>query len=124
MARRRLAFPAGRHDQILPSWRDFRNHVDHREFPHVVEHARQSRWCFGYDWPAVRVEEIIDVHRISISGEVFDIALEQIAQGSDGADLTMTLHYGGSLWVPILDRLLSDEIERSRSRLLEVLAAG
>ena len=32
--------------------------------------------------------------------------------------LTMRLHYGGRLWMPVLDRLLSDEIERSRPRLL------
>lgn len=38
-----------------------------------------------------------------------------------GAELTMHLHYGGSLWVPLLDRLLSDEIERSRPRLVEHL---
>jgi hypothetical protein len=31
----------------------------------------------------------------------------------------MHLHYGGSLWGPVLERLLSDEIERSRPRLLE-----
>lgn len=31
--------------------------------------------------------------------------------------LTMGLHYGGTLWVPLLDRLLRDEIERSKVRL-------
>ncbi len=31
--------------------------------------------------------------------------------------LTMNLHYGGSLWVPLLDRLLTGEIESSRQRL-------
>jgi hypothetical protein len=39
----------------------------------------------------------------------------------DGADgevtLAMTLHYGGTLWVPALDRVLADEIRRGRSRL-------
>ncbi len=35
----------------------------------------------------------------------------------DGARLTMDLHYGGSLWVPLLDRLLAGEIEASRTRL-------
>ena len=40
-----------------------------------------------------------------------------------GCELTMELHYGGSMWVPLLDRLLSDEIERSRTRLLQVLGA-
>lgn len=40
-----------------------------------------------------------------------------------GCELTMELHYGGSMWVPLLDRLLADEIERSRTRLLQVLGA-
>ena len=35
-----------------------------------------------------------------------------------GTRLTMRLHYGGRLWMPALDRLLADEIERSRPRLL------
>lgn len=33
------------------------------------------------------------------------------------SQLTMDLHYGGSLWVPLLDRLLTREIESSRRRL-------
>ena len=40
----------------------------------------------------------------------------------DGATvLVMSLHYGGSLWLPVLDRLLADEIERSRPRLARLL---
>ena len=39
----------------------------------------------------------------------------------DGSRLTMHLHYGGGLFGPVLDRLLGDEIERSRPRLLELL---
>ena len=39
-----------------------------------------------------------------------------------GSRLTMHLHYGGSLWGPVLERLLGDTIERSRPRLLEELA--
>jgi hypothetical protein len=42
---------------------------------------------------------------------------------SGGAALTMELHYGGAMWMPMLDRLLADEIERSRARLLQVLGA-
>jgi len=34
-----------------------------------------------------------------------------------GSRLLMDLHYGGSLWVPLLDRALQGEIESSRSRL-------
>jgi Polyketide cyclase / dehydrase and lipid transport len=35
-----------------------------------------------------------------------------------GSRLTMHLHYGGGLWGPVLERLLADEIEQSRPRLL------
>ena len=45
--------------------------------------------------------------------------LDVMVQGAeDQSTLTMRLHYGGRLWVPALDRLLADEIERSRPRLL------
>lgn len=40
-----------------------------------------------------------------------------------GTVLTMRLRYGGSLWVPMLDRLLRQEIERSRPRLAALLSA-
>lgn len=39
----------------------------------------------------------------------------------DGSRLTMHLHYGGGLWGPLVERLLADEIERSRPRLLALL---
>jgi hypothetical protein len=47
----------------------------------------------------------------------------RIAEGAaEGTSvLTMELHYGGSMWMPMLDRVLADEIERSRGRLLGVL---
>jgi hypothetical protein len=44
-----------------------------------------------------------------------------IAETADGSALTMHLHYGGKLWGPLVERLLSDEIERSRPRLLALL---
>jgi hypothetical protein len=34
-----------------------------------------------------------------------------------GSRLVMDLHYGGSLWVPLLDRVLTSEIDASRRRL-------
>lgn len=40
-----------------------------------------------------------------------------------GSRLTMHLHYGGSLFDRVLERYLTDEIERSRQRLLGVLSA-
>jgi hypothetical protein len=42
----------------------------------------------------------------------------RISPGVAVSTLTMQLHYGGSMWMPMLDRLLADEIERSRARLL------
>ncbi len=42
---------------------------------------------------------------------------------AEGSRLTMHLHYGGTLFGPVLERVLGDEIERSRGRLLEHLAA-
>ena len=45
----------------------------------------------------------------------------EVAADGEGSMLTMRLHYGGSLWGPVLERLLGDTIERSRSRLLAAL---
>ena len=45
-------------------------------------------------------------------------------RGGRDSTLTMRLHYGGRLWVPALDRLLADEIERSRPRLLACARRG
>ncbi len=45
----------------------------------------------------------------------------EVAETPDGSRLTMRLHYGGRLWMPALDRMLADEIERSRPRLLDRL---
>ncbi len=39
----------------------------------------------------------------------------------DGSRLTMHLHYGGGLWGPVLERILGDEIERSKPRLLALV---
>lgn len=50
---------------------------------------------------------------------VLDAAVEETPTG---CRLTMGLHYGGRLWMPALDRLLADEIKRSRPRLLACVA--
>jgi hypothetical protein len=46
----------------------------------------------------------------------------EVADLDGGSRLTMRLHYGGRLWMPVLDRLLTEEIERSRPRLLARVA--
>jgi hypothetical protein len=45
----------------------------------------------------------------------------EVGDGATGSQLTMHLHYGGSLWGPVLERLLGDTIERSRPKLLAEL---
>jgi hypothetical protein len=45
-----------------------------------------------------------------------------VAPTEEGSRLTMHLHYGGALWGPVIERLLGDEIGRSRQRLLACLA--
>jgi hypothetical protein len=45
-------------------------------------------------------------------------------EGDGSSTLTMELHYGGAMWMPLLDRLLAEEIERSRGRLLTLLGAA
>jgi len=42
----------------------------------------------------------------------------EVAAHAEGSELHMGLHYGGALFGPVLERLLRDEIERSRLRLL------
>ena len=47
----------------------------------------------------------------------------EVAPTADGSRLTMSLHYGGALWGPMLERLLADEVDRARPRLLALLEA-
>jgi hypothetical protein len=61
----------------------------------------------------------------SHSAWVLDASIEPTDSAPEKTDLVtlrMSLHYGGSLWVPVLDRLLADEIARSRPRLVALLA--
>jgi uncharacterized protein YndB with AHSA1/START domain len=51
--------------------------------------------------------------------------LDATVEARDGGSrLTMHLHYGGGLLGPVVERLLRDEIERSRPRLLALLDEG
>ena len=46
------------------------------------------------------------------------------AEAGAGSTLTMGLHYGGSLWGSVLDRVLADAVARGRSRLPQVIAGA
>lgn len=41
----------------------------------------------------------------------------EVAPTDGGAHLTIDLHYGGRLWGPVLEPILSAEVDRSRERL-------
>src|SRR5690606_34923399 len=45
----------------------------------------------------------------------------RVSPHPDGSELRMQLHYGGGLFGPVLERVLRDEIERSRLRLLDLV---
>lgn len=53
---------------------------------------------------------------------VLEAGLEPL--GADATRLTMVLSYGGSLWGPVLELVLRDEIVRAKRRLQELVAAG
>lgn len=46
----------------------------------------------------------------------------QIHETSGGSHLHMHLHYGGGLFQPVIERVLKDEIEKSRHRLLALVS--
>jgi hypothetical protein len=48
----------------------------------------------------------------------------EVARAEEESRLTMHLHYGGALWGPVLERVLGDEIESSKPRLLALLASA
>ena len=53
---------------------------------------------------------------------VLDVVLAPAEGG--GTQLEMQLHYGGRLWNPVLERILHDQIEQGRDRLLSLVSAG
>lgn len=76
-----------------------------------TEHASGSRARF----------ERRELDGRSHSSWILDVSVD----GSETASrLTMYLHYGGALFGPVLHRLLSDEIERSRPRLAALAETG
>lgn len=48
----------------------------------------------------------------------------EVAGDDDTSRLTMQLRYGGGLFGPVLERVLRDEIERSRDRLAALVSDG
>ena len=46
----------------------------------------------------------------------------RLTPNDGGTNLAMDLHYSGGMWEPLVERLLRDEIDRSKARLLLLLA--
>ena len=78
----------------------------------------------------VREEDAFDVERVAnwlrenAPGEVGVDGIPEVQQFVGGAsNLTYLLRYGGGLFGPVLERILRDEIEQSRLRLLHLVSA-
>ena len=46
----------------------------------------------------------------------------EVTPAPAGSHLAMRLHYGGSLWGAVIERMLRDEIDSSRRRLLQLVS--
>ncbi len=45
----------------------------------------------------------------------------EVSQRPAGSALLMRLHYGGALWGPVVERLLAEEVDQGRTRLLDLV---
>lgn len=105
----------GHPDDVGPAWS-----VDLRGKVGPFARAKRLRMVRTERVPGDRVRfERVEHDDRQHSPWVLDAEL--VPEG-DGTLLTMRLHYGGRLWMPVLDRLLADEVERSRPRLLARVA--
>ncbi len=115
------ADPLGQSDDAAPAWSVV---LQARVGP--LRRSKRLRMVRTIDSPSELCFERRELDGRSHSAWRLHATIEEIdaASGSDGAGsrLTMRLHYGGSLWIPVLDRLLTEEIRRSRTRLIELLA--
>jgi hypothetical protein len=75
--------------------------------------------------------ELDEPHRVVFERQELDgrqhspwVLTADVVPEGHGARLAMDLHYGGGLFEPLIERVLRDEIERSRLRLLDLAAAG
>ena len=110
------AEPATPHeDDVGPAWS-----VDLRGRLGPFARSKRLRMVrTGHDAPhTVRFERVEHDGR-SHSPWILDATVDEVDGGSR---LTMHLHYGGRLWASPLDRLLTDEITKSRPRLLRLVA--
>ncbi|HEX2578399.1 MAG TPA: SRPBCC family protein [Aquihabitans sp.] len=74
-----------------------------------------------HDVPAAVTFERAELDGRDHSPWVLDV---DIAPHPEGSQLRMRLHYGGGLFGPVLERVLRDEIERSRARLLALVTGA
>jgi len=52
------------------------------------------------------------------------VAVATVQAVDEGSLLTVHLHYGGGLWGPVIERMLADQVERARPRLVELVSGG
>jgi hypothetical protein len=71
-------------------------------------------------------EQLVTFERRELDGRRHSPWRLEVVMAPDGTatTVTMRLHYGGSLWVSPLDRLLAAEIERGRPRFRALVEAS
>ncbi len=72
------------------------------------------------------VEQLVVFERREADGRQHSpwVLRAELGPAGEGTHLRMHLHYGGGLWGPVLERMLRDEIERGRDRLLALVSAS
>lgn len=108
--------PAGADGEGRPAWQ-----VELRARVGPLARSKRLRMVRTEHRPAERVVfERVEVDGRSHSAWILTV---QLAPADGGTHLGVALHYGGGLWTGgVLERVLRDEIDRGRQRLLELTA--
>lgn len=102
---------------VLPAWS-----VDLRTRLGPLARAKRLRMVRTVHDPPTRVV----FERCEVDGRDHSpwVLTASVASAGAGARLEMTLHYGGGLLGPVIERVLRDEIERSRPKLAALAEAA
>ncbi len=100
-----------------PAWR-----VDLRARLGPLARAKRLRMARSVHEPprSVRYERREDDGRSHSSW----VLTATVAPTAGGSRLEVHLHYGGTLFGPVLERLLADEVERAKPRLLALVSTS
>lgn len=112
VARAERAGPAP--GDVGPAWT-----VDLRGRVGPIARSKRLRMVRTVHEPAAEVR----FERVELDGRHHSpwVLTAEVAPAGAGSRLVVRLHYGGGLWGPVLERILREEIERSKVRLRGLL---